>query len=731
MNDLSPRITDAVKQLSIEFPKFNFATTRDQTFLLEAGISNLNQDLLYGGALTVALLFLFLGNWSSPALMSINIPLSLIISFVFFYIFHVSFNIISLSGLALGIGMLIDNSIVVIDNINRKQKSGISVEESAVQGTNEVIVPVISQVLTTIAVYAPLLMLNGLAAPLIYDQSIALTISLGVSLLVAFVLSPVLYRLLLKARSGKMKDDTIFFTFLLKNYHRMISHILRRRGVYFSVTLIIMPLGFWLMTKIPVSSLPKIEKKDGLFLIDWNEQVDARENLKRTQHLLSAISRMTKLTEADVGIKQFLLQDGNNAIQNTEIYYSCDDEPAKYRLDELVKKQISTEFPTAVLRIIDAPNAFTQLFVTSAPYFEARFRPTSNIAIEKAFDNMDKLINHMQGHFTKGFGMLTEADIEIRLDYTKMSLYNVSKGAIENTLKQYFGHDDISRIERFSNLETIKLATGKSESLQNMNILITSENGIAYQLNNFLTIKNTIKPKYITADRSGVYQSLSFDTIPSDPSLFEGRIASIAASNGFFSDFKGSYLDDAQQIMNLKAIFLVVLALLYFILAIQYQNLFIPLIVMLTIPLGITGSMFLLWLTGGTLDVMAAIGFVVVLGLIVDDPILKVEVLHRLEKEYLTLGKKFDNELLASMIHEAGAICLKPLLLVSLTTSIAVVPVLFVGGIGNDLQKPLSIVIIGGLTIGTFFTTWFIPLAYWYYINIKLQLKKRIKRNVF
>lgn len=117
---------------------------------------------------------------------------------------------------------------------------------------------------------------------------------------------------------------------------------------------------------------------------------------------------------------------------------------------------------------------------------------------------------------------------------------------------------------------------------------------------------------------------------------------------------------------------------------------------------------------------MAGIGFVVILGLVVDDPVLKVEVLTRLEKKYKAEGLKKDKHLMERMIHEAGTICLKPVLLTTLTTTFALVPVLFIHGIGNDLQRPFAIVIIGGLTIGTFFTLWFVPLAYWYASKWKL-----------
>ena len=154
--------------------------------------------------------------------------------------------------------------------------------------------------------------------------------------------------------------------------------------------------------------------------------------------------------------------------------------------------------------------------------------------------------------------------------------------------------------------------------------------------------------------------------------------------------------------------------LLYFILAVQFENLVHPFLVMLTIPLGIGGAMLVLWLAGGTLNIMAAIGFIVVLGIIVDDPSLKVETINRLRKEYMEAGMKDKKEIIIKSLHEAGEICLKPLLMVSLTTSLALLPVFFTGGIGNDLQKPLVYVIVGGLTIGTFFTLWFIPLAYWF-----------------
>lgn len=729
MNELVPKVKEAVELFKKEYPQVDFALTQDQTFLLDAGISNLQQDLIYGGVLTVLLLFMFLGNLASPTLMSISIPLSLIITFIFFYLFNISFNIISLSGLALGIGMLIDNSIVVIDNITRKRRSGLDMTRSSVEGTNEVMTPVISQVLTTVAVYAPLILLSGMAGALVFDQAIGLTVSLGVSLLVAFVLAPLLYKLFLKTPPDKLKEDTIFYKWVSGGYHRMIHYILKHKLVFFLLTLLLMPAGFWLAGKIPVSALPQIEKKESLVLVDWNDPIDAQENLRRVKTAQLAIQANCEVTEAEVGIKQFLLQQDNNTIQKAEIYFGCRNENLKLSTDEQLKKWMQQHYPQASLRIIDAPNAFTQLFSFEGPYFEARFKPVKNNESVNAYAGLEDILKEFPAkNYSLGAGLINEPNISVLLDYTKMSVYGIPKSTIEEALRQQFGAYTISEIKRFGEVKTIRLQTDRTTLEAKLASMVNGQNGTAYPLSYFLSFYNDQQQKFITADKTGEYRSVIFDVNAGNIPVLQNQLTAQAAARGFSVEFTGQYFENKQQLRQLRIIFLIVLFLLYFILAIQYENLIQPLVVMLTIPLGITGGMFLLWITGGTLDVMAAIGFIVILGLIVDDPILKIETLNRLERQYLALGLRHDEKLLEKMIHEAGDICLKPLLMVSLTTSIAMVPVLFVGGIGNDLQKPLAIVIIGGLTIGTFFTTWFIPLAYWYVAKWRNRRTNKIKR---
>jgi multidrug efflux pump subunit AcrB len=715
MNELVPMIKEVVARFKQDYPQIDFALTQDQTFLLDAGIDNLQQDLLYGGVLTILLLFLLLGNWASPTLMGISIPLSLIVTFIFFYLFDISLNIISLSGLALGIGMLIDNSIVVIDNITRKRRTGLNILDSSIDGTNEVITPVLSQVLTTVAVYAPLILLGGMSGALVYDQALGLTISLGVSLLVAFVLNPMLYKLFLRTPPERLKEDTRLYQWIAKHYHRMISAILKRKLFYFLLSIVLVVAGIMLSSKLTVSALPQIEKKESLVMLDWNDVIDAQENLSRIKKMQAMIQPFCITTETEIGIKQFLLQQENTTIQKAEFYFSCKDENTKLKADALLREWLQQYYPKALFRIIDAPNAFTQLFASAVPYFEARFSPLENHSGTASEESFSNLLDHLPDQqFAPGDGLITEPAMTVQLDYQKMGIYGVQKADIEEALLQQFGTYTITEMKRFGEIQSVRLNTDRITLPAKLSVTVPGSDGAAYPLSHFVTFFRESQPKFITADKAGEYKSIIYGSGIKHAAALQKKLSTLAAEHGYTARFSGEYFDNGLQVRQLWFIFLLGLFLLYFILAIQYGNMVQPLIVMLTIPIGIAGGGVLLWLTGGTLDVMAGIGFIVILGLIVDDPILKIETLNRLEQQYRAEGLTFNDALLERMIHEAGDICLKPLLMVSLTTSIAMVPVLFVSGIGNDLQKPLAVVIIGGLTLGTFFTTWFIPLAYWY-----------------
>lgn len=714
MNRLMPKLYAVVEDFRQAYPQADFALTQDQSFLLQAGIDNLNQDLIYGGILAVLVLFLFLGNYRSPSLMSISIPVSLIITLVFFWVFGISLNIISLSGLALGIGMLIDNSIVVLDHMMRQRHQGYSVLESCSRGVGEVAGPVISQVLTTVAVYAPLVLLNGLAGALIYDQAIALTISLGVSLLVAFVLIPTLYHRFFVRSTTSWSEDTWIFQAVARGYHHLIAVVFRFPKLTLLLTALLMAVGLWLLVQSPVTALPPIEQRETSLYLDWNEPIEAAENLRRIQELDAEIAKGSSVREAEIGLRQFLLQNEINRTSQAELYYSCTTAGQRAILDRQISDWLRKHYPQCQFEMGPAPNAFTQLFQPREPYFEAKIRPSQAefgpdfpAQLQQQWPTLRRL------GAEKGLGLREEPQLVLTLNPKKLATYGVSPNQVRASLNRIFGEATLSEIKGFGEKTPIRYTPPPDRHWESqLATPVVNSNDQAYPLSTFVQAHYNLQFQYLTADKGGRYQSIIFQNPELDYSQLQKKLTQWARKNDFVVDFSGRYFETRQNLQVLGQIFLLSLVLLYFILAVQFESLVQPILVMLTLPLGIFGAMLLLYLNGVAIDVMAAIGFVVVLGIIVDDPILKVATINRLLKQYTAAGFE-PLTALEKAIFDAGDVCLKPLLLTSLTTSLALIPILFTSGIGADLQKSLVYVIVGGLTIGTFFTTCFVPLVYW------------------
>lgn len=722
MLELMAEIRVVIDSFKAEYPEIAFTLTQDQTFVLDAGIQNLNQDLLFGAIFCVLLLFLLLGNYAAPTLMSISLPCSLLITFIFFFLFDISLNIISLSGLALGIGMLIDNSIIVIDAITRRRRQDIDMMTSCVEGVEEVAVPVISQVLTTVAVYVPLVYLSGLAGSLVFDQAIALTVSLSVSLLISFFLNPVLYSLFLKADPATIREDTKLFSFLSKKYHSMIEFIMRRKYSFFFVTVLLIPISLLLTYFVPLNALPNIKTSESLLLVEWNDPISVSENAERIKRMSNELKPVLEW-EADVGIEKVPLSERRNTLQSARVYFKFQNEVKRDSLEDVVRKYLRSQYPKAEFTINDAPNAFTQLFENRNPYFEVR------VAVHDATEvrNLDIMFDHIAqkyGGITQSPGLEMETSLKLGVNVNELNRLGVDLDKFYMRLKELFGERDLTTIENIGKVYSVRATTHNSDNLQKILLFeVEGRNHAHYPIRKFVEYSFRSEPKFITADRSGVYKSITFEKIEGlNYNELRDKLMREGAELNLQVYFTGQYFDNIGQANQMFGISVIVFVLLYFILCIQFESLIQPLLVMLTIPFGIGGAMLLLIVTGNSLNIMSAIGFIVVLGIIVDDPILKVETINRLAKNYLGEGIP-RMQAVERAISEAGVICLKPLLMTSLTTSLALVPILFTPGIGSELQKPFVLVIVGGLTIGTILTLWFVPLGYWFLARYRLGVK--------
>ncbi|KEO73444.1 efflux RND transporter permease subunit [Anditalea andensis] len=714
MNELLPRIYDAVELFRDDYPQVDFDLTQDQSTLLNAGISNLQTSLVFGGLFAFGVLFIFMGNYRTPIIIGISLPTSLIISFLVFYFFDISINVISLSGLALGLGMLIDNAIIVLDNITRKRKEGLPLFEACVEGVNEVMSALISSVLTTLAVFIPLIFLSGISGALFYDQAVSVAAILFVSLMVAFILLPLLYWLFFRSRAlEEIKEDSRLFVWVLAGYKKVYKRIFKRRKLSLGILILMIPVLLLVSQLLAVEGLPPIEKLDAIVEIDWNEPIGAQQNRDRIVEILSSMEGTYLKSESDVGVRQFLLYDGENSLQQATLYFLFEDQNEKKSRMEGLRQLLTGNYPEAAVNIVDAPNAFDQLFSSDMPFYEVRWKDLKSKKPIPGAQMDDYLKAFPVTQWEDGPGLQKESSVIFKLNLEKLALYGVNPAHFQDKLQKLFGNFNITDIKRFGEITPILL----KEDQTNFEQLLTSnsvrgKDGLEYGLHNFIEFTYEDQFKFITADKTGVYQSVSL--AGSNLTGYNQDIRNWGNNNQLSIDFSGQYFRDRETIQQLIGILMVAVLLLYFILAAQFENFVQPLIVIFTLPLGIGGAFLVLLFTGTSLNVMSAIGLVVMLGIMVNDAILKIDTVNRLRAKHITTTSLSRSDILERALYEAGEIRLKPILMTSITTILALLPVVFSAGLGADLQRPLVFSVIGGLTIGTFTALYFVPLAYWF-----------------
>lgn len=725
MTKLLSKIEDVVGQFQQDYPDVAFSVTQDQSQLLTASMDNLSNSLLFGGLFAFSLLFLFMGDYRLPLIMGISLPVSLLLSFLFFYLMNLSVNIISLSGLALGLGMLIDNAIVVLDNISKKRTEGLPLFDSCVQGVQEVMGALISSVLTTLAVFIPLIFLDGLSGALFYDQAMAVGIILSVSLLVSFILVPLIYFLFFKNSNKELKEDSRVFQWFLKPYKTLFYFAFRYKLACILLLISTIPLSVLLLMQLDKEGMPPVAKMESVLMIQWNEPVDAIENRSRIDQLLRDFKDDYVLSESDIGISQLMLAQEEHSLERALIYFLFDNQKQKRESEEALKAWLAQLYPRASYTLQDAPNAFDQLFTSNRPYFEARWKQFEKMEPPKEEEIQDILTSLLSSskkstqRVLPGPGMgLTDA-IELMIDHEALMLHKISFNVLQEKLRQQFGEYTITELKSFGEVTPILFGNQKEVLFKQLqSSVIFNEEGIPYPLNRFVSYQLGRDHKQIRADRSGLYKSLIWADVNQVEALIQ-KLKTIALEKGLKVEFKGQYFDDLEQLHQLFVILLISVLLLYFILVAQFESFIQPLIVILTLPLGIGGGLFLLWITGSSLNIMSAIGMIVMLGIMVNDAILKMDTMNRLFMQKISpspfiKGAIHKKEILREAIFEAGSLRLKPIIMTSLTTILALTPVIFSSGIGADLQRPLVIAVIGGLTIGTFTALFFVPLAWWY-----------------
>lgn len=709
MEDLQQSIAALITDLEEEHPNIRFELTRDQTKLLTYSIDNLGSNLLLGGILAALVIFLFMKDLRSPMLIVVTIPLSLIITLLAFHLLGISLNIISLSGLVLGTGMIVDNSIIVIDNVSQKWQSGMRLDDSIAEAVGEVFTPMLSSVLTTCSVFLPLIFLSGTAGALFYDQAMAVTIALFASLLVAVLVLPVYFYLLYKKLPAYTENRFIarFFTFnYYRPYEKMLKWTLRHSKLMIVCFAALIPMTYFIYQMVEKSRLPHISHDDTIMTIDWNSGISLDENDLRVHRLLSQVDSLTEQTTSMVGVQQFLMSHTKEITSSESIVYiKAKDAETLAKIEKRLTDYMTEKHPKALITFQVSGNIFNMIFAEQGSPLVVQLHSKGGRA--PTVEQVTKLVGEIRKALPDVVvpPAVMEQNIRYIADVEAMAVYDITYDDIYGKMKNIISQNTLFRINQGGYSMPVTTGDSRAEASDILSGKVRNKNGVEIPLSMVIRETKGEDFKKLYSGSDGDYHPIALDVPDRDVKRVMKTIEEVVKEdNNFFVTFTGEYFSSRETIKELMIILLVAVSLLYFILAAQFESVVQPLIILSEIVVDIFFVLFGLWLFGESLNIMSMIGLVVMSGIIINDSILKVDTINRLRKQGMSVLRA---------VFVGGHSRLKPIIMTSLTTILAIAPFLNRVDMGSDLQYPLSLSIIIGMTVGTLISLFFVPLIYY------------------
>lgn len=714
MDRMKDKLSETIDYFRTSYPQIDFSISRNQTELLDYTISNLQQNLMLGLLFIFIVSIFFLGDVRSPLVIGISMVVSIVITFFLFYLFGVSLNVISLSGLILAVGMMIDSSIIVTENIAQYRERGLSLDDACATGTTEMITPMLSSNLTTIAVFVPLIFMSGIAGAIFMDQAFSITVGLAVSYLTGIMLLPVLYSIFYKmkwkgiATTLKRQHANTLQNFYDKGMAWVFSH----KALTLTLTALTIPACIVLFIFMQKERMPEIDQNELIARIEWNENIHVEENNRRVNQLLKEVEGQVTAHEVYVGIQDYLLASGTDELTATEaeVYLKTEKPSQIAQLQQAVAAWLRQQYGGAVVTFSPPETIFEKLFVTGEPDVVAKLRLMNRNA-SPAPENLRALQSELGKQTQRQTDDIPwSSQLNLQVDHEKLLLYNVAYAEVDRVLRTAFRENQASTLHSYQQYLTISIA-GEEQSVnrvlaETLVQTMPDAQGRIYQI----PLRELVKAvpsedlKSIIADDNGEYVPLNYYLTGGEQRLMNEVRSVVTQHADWDVDFGGSFLDNREMLGELVIILLVSVLLMYFIMCAQFESFLQPLIVLAEIPIDTAFALLTLWICGHTLNLMSAIGIIVTCGIVVNDSILKLDSINELRKKGMPLYEA---------IHTAGSRRLRPIIMTSLTTIFAMVPLLFTSDMGSEMQQPLAIAMIGAMVMGTLVSLFVVPLVYW------------------
>ena len=719
--EVSDKILARFDELLEQNENLMLITLMDQGIYIDMVTDSIFNNIIFGAGLAILILLLFLRDIRPTAVIACSIPISIVAAVVCMYFSGVTLNVISLSGLALGIGMLVDNSIVVIENIYRLRSEGASVTEAAIEGTREVAGAIVASTLTTVCVFLPIVFTEGITRQLFVDMGLTIGYSLGASLIVALTVVPAMSsKILVKTKEQK---ESRFFNGLMNGYGKVLDWSLKHKAVIFIGVLVLLVGSALASLSKGTAFMPTMESTQMTITLELPDTTPLSETAEVTDRVVEILRNMEDVE--DVGAMASTSSMGSlmggsadSSTHETSIYLTTVEKP------KLNNKELSNAIEEQTAQLCEETGAELSIETSMMDMsalggdgisIQVRGRDLDTLqqiakevaAIVEATEGTAKVSDGLE-EATGEMRILIDRDKAMDQGLTVAEVYQQiaaklkdasSATTFETTVKEYEVY-----VKNANDMELTR------KLLQDLVIEKTDKDNkkVEIPLKDIAAFEDTISPKSVSRTEQNRYIAVSASiadgyNVGLVSRKLEQNLADYEVPEGYSLVMEGENEMIVDAMQQLMLMLLLAVIFMYLIMVAQFQSLKSPFIIMFTIPLAFTGGFLGLFLGNCEVSVVAVIGFVMLAGIIVNNGIVIVDYMNQL----IAQGMEKHEAIL-----QAGRTRLRPVLMTALTTILGLLPMVFGTDMGAAMGKPMAIVTVGGLLYGTLLTLLVVPCIY-------------------
>ena len=718
------KVVDEVsKRLAViedALPGYHFQVISNQGTFIKNAIGEVKSSAVLGIVLAIIVVFVFLRRMGTTLIVSLSIPISIVATFNLMFFNGLTLNIMTLGGLALGAGMLVDNAIVVIESIFRNQEKGMSVKEAVITGTAEVANAVIASTLTTIVVFLPIVYLHGASGELFKDQAWTVTFSLVSSLFVAILVIPMLY----VQFSGKKVTMEEVKSIRITRYSKILRKLVQHRWWVIGVAVLLLVVTGLLTPFIGTEFMPRAESKVFTAVVKMPEGTPMERtaaaigNLEDLLYTIvggdSLCTLYSHIGEGS-GSVNAIFEGENTAMMKVILSPECILSPERViaRFIEEAKNPDGLE-----LSIRQDENSLSSLLGSEGAPIVVEVKGEELDEVAQITEEVKERMLRVEGLYDVVTSIEDGApEVVISIDRTIAGINNLSVATVIEQLKQQLSGKEVGKMEYRGEMRDIVIKV-PDISLGSLGALVIRSGAQEFLLHEIATITYGQAPKEILRRNQSRISKImaNMDAGKSlDKMAAEVRLAvkDIDLPANYHITVTGEEEKRQESMHSLLFALLLSVVLVYMVMASQFESLLHPFTILLTIPLAVVGAVLLFFITGTTINMMGIIGIVMLGGIAVNNSIILVDRINQLSQAGMEL---------TDAIVEAGQQRIRPIIMTTLTTILAMFPMTFGFGEGASLRSPMAIAVIGGLITSTLMSLMVIPCVYYVLEKIKRRI---------